>query len=228
MSAVYRCQCTSFRCGETFGSSGEKGTLVNARTLRRHQQADRNTAISTAAVQAQEKALKDQQAALSKALEAMSLSGDAAVPGTTTPPSSLDRNKFDRIRRIAGHVGEVKSEVGCLLNEAENLGMAQAASNDKVITWTLAQLNVLENSAWELRTRLSTVAGKSKEPAIAALREATIVDLLKVEERVREIHRSWKDLRDHRDAQRHALLANGANVFDTGESLSAFRPLNLW
>lgn len=218
MAPTHRCLCTSHKCNDFVDATGERGVLVNIRTYRQHEQHDKNAAMSVAVTEAQKRILGEQDAKLAKVFSGVSIVDPTPILPTMNA-SLRSEYRINRTRKMVEHVSKIKDSCSQLQDEAESIGFAPSDELDpKIVQVSLRHLEFLQTSAAELEGRLSTIACRSKEPPVVALRDVTMVDLGRLSAMIKGFEQSWRKVFLKINAQREAELAKGAIEYNSGLS----------
>lgn len=212
------CACTAFQCKDKTNAQGVRGVKVNARTFRRHQQADKDAQLSSVterAIQAQQRVLKERDDEISRSLEGMSLADRSEV--LVMPGSGRD-GTISEVQKAVFLIAEIQDDIASLLDEARSIGTAPSRPDDDLIERALKGLETVQACAAEKQRRLALLTRRSHQPhAILAMRDSTTSDLEAFFQQASLFQTSWEAALSARDTQRKAGLRNGMIEYDSGK-----------
>lgn len=234
MAPKYRCICTIHGCKDVIDTNTkERGTMVSSRVLRTHQQNDKRITLKKLSEDAQHRILEEQEAAIIKALQDVSINPLPMEPTfpepkltTYKPESSIHepeaithdqelKYNIDRTRRVVAHVSEIKDSTSHLLQEITIIRARTISSDHKTVQNTLQQLASIHTSTAQLERRLATISRRSKEASVKAIRNETITDLQALTNARRSLKISWEAQLQAFSERRQTELAGSAVEYDT-------------
>jgi len=206
----YRCLCTFHKCKDNHTADGEQGVLLNLRKYRLHQEQDQQVRDRASVKEAQSRAIRVQEEAMTTAMGSLSVS---ALPGPTQP--ATDKYRVEHVRRLVNSISELRDEASSLQEEVRAIGVPalDVLYQDEIVQDKLLGFDSSRRRAKEMLQRLvPTNRGEyRKDVSVKVIREETTQTLQEVLQLIGGHERPWKEILLRRQAARAAFLADGGS-----------------
>ncbi|PPQ79206.1 hypothetical protein CVT26_000557 [Gymnopilus dilepis] len=229
---TYRCFCTSRGCNGTVDPrTGQKGVLLNRRMFQDHQRAENQAqmrnhlklqqlrGLEQRALEAQARALDDQEELMARAMANLALDAEEErQPESDTPRNGESRYRNDRKRARIQQIGYVQDAIDRLNTELRDIktpGHFHVIS-DQAISDHLEQCKRLDIRAVDLGRdlRLENRGPGRRESSVQVLRAAARQKLAELRKEISEVQSAWGNLSHSRDQERQS---GNSPVFESGE-----------
>jgi hypothetical protein len=214
MPPKYRCVCETHQCKDVIDSEGSVGTLVDARTLRRHTEADKTALFQRIVMDDPTTASKENEQEVESPLHVVPEEEHAAL-ATLLNPTNQSNYRIDATCRSVEHVTSVHGEIAALRDEVRSISPPSVLSTTKTIHDTLYDLQCHLSSAGGLQRKLDIVK-RNKIVSVAELRDGALAELDFLEGSIKRLRSLWLELLRGREAEREEQLQNGVIEYDSG------------
>ena len=218
MAPKYRCTCSIHRCAEIIDPKGVIGRLLDAKTLRKHQQDEANSSMRSKVKELQTRDLKKQQDALLSSMKQLPVN---TPPPTGTASYSGEASRIEVARKMLESIGLIQAEALSLGDKASSIGMApHNFPSDHLVSCNIGQLQAIRCSYQDLTIKLKMIARHNKAPSVIELRiqAETAIDVLLAD--LGDFERSWNVVVHKREVEReaakHALFADNVTEYNSG------------
>jgi hypothetical protein len=212
----HRCLCTFHKCKDGHTADGERGVLLNLRKYRLHQEQEQQHKNRASVEEAQSRAIRDQEEAMTTAMSSLSVS---ASQGRTEP--SPDKYRVEHVRRLVSSISALKDQASSLREGVRAIGVPASTMlyRDEIVQDKLQGFDSSRRRAKEMLQQLvPTNRGEYRRDAsVRAIREQTTQALQEVLQLIGTYERPWKNILLQRQASRAAFLADGGVEYDCGE-----------
>ena len=214
MPATRRCFCKTRKCGEQEDSEGQPGIILGLRAWKDHQASDNLAELHDRALKSQEEALRNQEADIVKAVQAMSMN-----PVEPVRVPELQNYRIEFVRKIVKNLSDMDKSLADMRTQVLLMGDAQPSASDQFIQDNLQKITHLKGLLAECdRELIFTTRGPHRNvPAVKEARKYTKTLYVEVEKLIKDTETMWNKLLLLRNRQREVDLVNGAKEYDSSE-----------